>query len=133
MCCLLNTTLNREMPFLGCVKDEFYTLICKYQNITHPFSVIWVLLFTYFGLFCLYKVSKIWNVETNGTQVFLHIYRPTTLLHNLVLWKKCINNIVIRKSGLNLFCLSTPKPPACLALPHMKMQRMWNEAHCDGS
>lgn len=59
-----------------------------------------------------------------------------SLPFSLVQWEERINNIIMmgyltQKSPWLL--LFWAKAPASLALPHMKMQRMWNEAHCDGS
>lgn len=93
--------------------------------------------------------SRIWNISSQYFKIPVYIKNETnsslqpltdcaelhSLPSSLVQWREHINNTIMmgyptqRSPWLLRF---RAKAPDSLALPHMKMQRMCNEAHCDG-
>lgn len=108
---------------------DIYFILCFYKTIPNPNS------FQYFKISIYIKSVK--AVEMNcSLKSPLDCAELHSLPFSVVQWGECINNIIMmgyltQKSAWLL--LFWAKAPASLALPLMKMQRMWNEAHCDGS
>lgn len=106
-----------------------YFILCFYKTIPNPNS------FQYFKISIYIKSVK--AVEMNcSLKSPLDCAELHSLPFSVVQWGECINNIIMmgyltQKSAWLL--LFWAKAPASLALPLMKMQRMWNGAHCDGS
>lgn len=106
-----------------------YFILCFYKTIPNPNS------FQYFKISIYIKSVK--AVEMNcSLKSPLDCAELHSLPFSVVQWGEWINNIIMmgyltQKSAWLL--LFWAKAPASLALPLMKMQRMWNEAHCDGS